>query len=163
MTTRRIPCDWKYVKFERDASELLIDPLDVEKLWRFLEGMEWPDIASALDIVESFSDRREGLEAYIKMRERRVPHDYICTYRPGHLADDPAVVFGVIYLFQRGVPAEYGESLYFTHELTDIPLLYKSNVPLDYAEACQRAGLSPIQTVAAWASALPVEYATATA
>jgi hypothetical protein len=163
MGFRRIQCNTKYVKFDREASgSIAMSQSDIDLLWSHVSELDWVDIDYTLNIVRYSDEGREGIDTYISMRAAGVPHAYLSQFSALYIADaseQPGP--SIIALWEAGVGWLYGSTLISSFEAADIIRMHKSGISIDYALDCSIAGLDADRVVAAHEAGLPLEYATA--
>lgn len=156
---RRIACDWKYVKYMREAEDALIaDPSDADLLWLYVSSLDWPDIVRVLDIV-----RLSGgtTDAYTGMRVAGVPHAYIAGFPKPFIASGQNAGH-IIEMYRSRIPVRYASA--FADSLCEagtVHQLHNAGVPSDYALDCFAAGLDVGRVIDAHAAGIPLEYVTA--
>lgn len=118
---------------------------------------------------------------------RGIPAEYLAALSVGQSASFSTIT-AVEALHRAGVPAEYADALYiwdavniaafWEHQVptsyirqlpsngvavdpTDILLLHRENVPVEYATACLTNGLTTDETIGSFENGLTAEYATA--
>lgn len=157
----RTQCNRDYATFQRDAD--FLDESDMDKLWAYVADLEWAERRVALNICRYSAKPSGGVEKYTRIRAAGVPHEYLCGLRITYVTswDTETAVTNIVGLWNAGVSSEYTNKLISWFSIKDIIRLHEAGVSFGYADACEEAGLTVEQIVAAYSANIPLEYATA--